>query len=54
MAGAVHGAPGDVTIRRFAERPANIVRWTELERGGAYLALEAPGLVADEIRAFYG
>ncbi|WP_214320570.1 epoxide hydrolase family protein [Nonomuraea sediminis] len=51
---AVLLSPGDVTIRRFAERAANIVRWTELERGGAYLALEAPDLVADDIRAFYG
>jgi epoxide hydrolase len=38
----------DVTIRRWAERDHNVVRWTELDRGGRFLSMEAPDLlVAD-------
>ncbi|MFG6199996.1 epoxide hydrolase family protein [Nonomuraea sp. JJY05] len=51
---AVLVGPGDVTIRRFAERDANVVRWTEVERGGAYMALEQPKLLAEDVRAFFG
>ncbi|MGI5488903.1 epoxide hydrolase family protein [Microtetraspora malaysiensis] len=50
---AVLLAKDDVTIRRFAERDANIQRWTELDRGGAYLALEAPDLLVADVRAFF-
>ena len=32
----------DIAIRRFAERDHNIVRWTESERGGHFMTLEAP------------
>ncbi|WP_433411261.1 epoxide hydrolase family protein [Microtetraspora malaysiensis] len=51
---AVLLAKDDVTIRRFAERDANIQRWTELDRGGAYLALEVPDLLMADVRAFFG
>ncbi|WP_309234808.1 epoxide hydrolase [Nocardia sp. XZ_19_385] len=44
---------GDVTIRRWAERDANVARWTEFDRGGAYLALEAPELAITDIREFF-
>lgn len=50
---AVALGSGDVTIRRFAEREANIVRWTEFDRGGAYLALEQPDLLVADVRAFF-
>ncbi|MEU8901189.1 epoxide hydrolase family protein [Nocardia sp. NPDC048505] len=46
-------AAGDVTIRRWAERDANVARWTEFDGAGAYLALERPGLLADDIREFF-
>jgi epoxide hydrolase len=43
----------DITIRRFAERDHNIVRWVDLDRGGHFLALEEPQLLVDEIRTFF-
>ncbi|MFP3969305.1 epoxide hydrolase [Actinomadura fulvescens] len=43
----------DVTIRRWAERDHNIVRWTELDRGGHFLSMEAPDLLIDDVRAFF-
>jgi len=39
--------------RRWAERGYNIHRWTELPRGGHFAAMEEPGLLAEDIRAFY-
>lgn len=62
----MNGAPGpgvptavllsthDVTVRRWAERDHNVVRWTELDRGGHFLALEGPELLVDDVRAFFG
>lgn len=44
----------DVTVRRWAERDHNIVRWTELERGGHFLAMEAPESLVGDLRAFFG
>ncbi|WP_030862245.1 epoxide hydrolase family protein [Streptomyces sp. NRRL S-37] len=44
----------DVTIRRWAERDHNIVRWTELDRGGHFLAMEAPELLVGDVREFFG
>ncbi|GAA2991665.1 epoxide hydrolase family protein [Streptosporangium longisporum] len=43
----------DVTIRRWAERDHNVVRWTELGRGGHFLSMEAPDLLADDVREFF-
>jgi pimeloyl-ACP methyl ester carboxylesterase len=43
----------DVTIRRWAERDHDVVRWTELDRGGHFLAMEQPGLLVDDVRAFF-
>jgi pimeloyl-ACP methyl ester carboxylesterase len=43
----------DVTIRRWAERDFTIVRWTELDRGGHFLAMEAPDLLVADLRAFF-
>ena len=43
----------DVTIRRWAERENTIVHWTELERGGHFLALEAPDSYVADVRAFF-
>jgi pimeloyl-ACP methyl ester carboxylesterase len=43
----------DVTIRRWAERDHNVVHWTELDRGGHFLAMEAPDLLVDDVREFF-
>lgn len=43
----------DVAIRRFAERTDTIVRWTEFGRGGHFAAMEAPDLLAADVRAFF-
>lgn len=36
--------------RAFAERAYNIVRWTEMPRGGHFAAMEEPELFVDEVR----
>lgn len=38
--------------RAFAERVYNIVRWTEMPRGGHFAAMEEPDLYVDEVRAW--
>jgi epoxide hydrolase len=43
----------DVTIRRWAERENNIVRWTELAQGGHFPALEIPDLLVRDLRSFF-
>jgi pimeloyl-ACP methyl ester carboxylesterase len=47
--------PKDLTHppREWAERFFNVQRWTELPRGGHFGALEEPGLLAEDIRAFF-
>jgi pimeloyl-ACP methyl ester carboxylesterase len=44
----------EVAIRRFAEEGNTIVRWTELDKGGHFAALEEPELWAREVAAFFG
>jgi epoxide hydrolase len=46
--------PKDLTppIRQFVEG-LNIVRWTEMPRGGHFAAMEEPGLLVDDVRAFF-
>ena len=43
----------DVTIRRWAERDHNIVHWTQLDRGGHFLAMEEPDLLIGDVREFF-
>jgi epoxide hydrolase len=43
----------DVAIRRYAERGNNIVHWSDFDRGGHFAAMEAPDLLAGDIRAFF-
>lgn len=43
----------DVTIRRWAERDHNVVRWTELDCGGHFLAMEAPNQLVSDVREFF-
>jgi pimeloyl-ACP methyl ester carboxylesterase len=43
----------DVTIRPWAERDHDVVRWTELDRGGHFLAMEQPELLVADVREFF-
>ncbi|MEU8242609.1 epoxide hydrolase family protein [Actinoplanes missouriensis] len=43
----------DVTIRRWAERDHHVVHWSELGRGGHFLAMEAPEALVADIRVFF-
>ncbi|MBB2923363.1 epoxide hydrolase family protein [Cellulomonas cellasea] len=45
--------PGDLTLRPIAEQQNHVVRWTELDRGGHFAAMEAPDLLVDDVRAFF-
>ena len=38
--------------RSFAERAYNIIRWTDMPRGGHFAAMEEPDLFVDEVRAW--
>jgi len=38
--------------RSFAERAYNIVRWSDMPRGGHFAAMEEPDLYVDEVRAW--
>jgi pimeloyl-ACP methyl ester carboxylesterase len=42
-----------VPLRWLAERTNNIVRWTSMEAGGHFPALERPDLLIADIRAFF-
>ena len=50
---AVAVFPTDISIRPFASKTSNVVRWTEFDRGGHFAALEAPGLLTTDIREFF-
>ena len=39
--------------RRLAARYTNLTRWTEMPRGGHFAAAEQPGLLVDDLRAFF-
>ncbi|MGG3508316.1 hypothetical protein ABES58_22935 [Paenibacillus lautus] len=45
--------PNDLSIRSMAQRQYNILHWSEFDRGGHFAALEAPDLLADDIRLFF-
>ena len=40
--------------RKWVEAHYNLVRWTEMPRGGHFAALEQPELLVDDVRAFFG
>nr|WP_055502567.1 epoxide hydrolase family protein [Nonomuraea pusilla] len=50
---AVAVFPGDTSVRRYAERAHRVVRWTEFQEGGHYAALQAPGVLVEDLRAFF-
>jgi pimeloyl-ACP methyl ester carboxylesterase len=39
--------------RAWAESRLNVVRWTEMPKGGHFAALEQPELLLDDVRAFF-
>ena len=39
--------------RAVAEREANLVHWTRMDRGGHFAAAEEPTLIVDDLRAFF-
>jgi epoxide hydrolase len=43
----------DVSVRPFAGKLHNVVRWTEFGRGGHFAALEAPDLLASDVKDFF-
>jgi pimeloyl-ACP methyl ester carboxylesterase len=43
----------DVAIRMLAERDHHVIRWTEFERGGHFLAMEEPEQFSADVRAFF-
>jgi pimeloyl-ACP methyl ester carboxylesterase len=45
--------PDERVDRLRLERGNRVVRWTQLERGGRFAALQAPDLFVDDVRAFF-
>lgn len=43
----------DVGIRRYAEAENTITRWTDIDRGGHFAALEEPAALVADIREFF-
>ncbi|GAB2597612.1 epoxide hydrolase family protein [Kribbella endophytica] len=43
----------DVCIRRYAEQENTIVRWTDVDQGGHFAALEEPELLLADVREFF-
>ncbi|MEU4603941.1 epoxide hydrolase family protein [Kribbella sp. NPDC023972] len=43
----------DVAIRRYAEREHTITRWTDVDHGGHFAALEVPDLLISDVREFF-
>jgi epoxide hydrolase len=43
----------DIGIRRYAEQSATIARWTDVDRGGHFAALEEPDLLIADVREFF-
>ncbi|WP_043666772.1 epoxide hydrolase family protein [Streptomyces xylophagus] len=50
---ALFPAEIQIPLRHKAERTENIVRWTKLDRGGHFAAMEEPDLLAQDVRAFF-
>jgi pimeloyl-ACP methyl ester carboxylesterase len=43
----------DVAIRRYVERDHNVTRWTDVDHGGHFAALEVPDLLISDVREFF-
>ena len=44
----------DMTIRSLADPTGAVAHWSEFDRGGHFAGLEAPTLLADDLREFFG
>ncbi|GAB3536320.1 epoxide hydrolase [Arthrobacter tecti] len=44
----------DIAIRSYVERENTVTRWTDVEHGGHFAALEEPDLLIEDVRAFFG
>ena len=42
-----------IPLRHIADRTNNITRWTSYPRGGHFPAMEVPGVLVEDIRAFF-
>lgn len=52
-AGAIFPAEMYITPRLWAEAQYNIVRWTNMPRGGHFAAMEEPELLIEDVREFF-
>jgi pimeloyl-ACP methyl ester carboxylesterase len=43
----------DIGIRRFVERDHHVRRWTDIDHGGHFAAMEEPEIFVNDIRAFF-
>src|SRR5690606_30513145 len=43
----------DIGVRRYAEQENTIVRWTDVDRGGHFAALEEPEALTADVREFF-
>ncbi|WP_328810649.1 hypothetical protein [Rhodococcus sp. NBC_00294] len=43
----------DIGIRRFEEREHDVQRWTDVDRGGHFAAMEEPEILVEELRIFF-
>ncbi len=43
----------DIGIRRFEEPNHHLTRWTDVDRGGHFAAMEEPDILVEDIRAFF-
>lgn len=50
---AVLAMAHDVAIRKYCEVSNNITRWTEVDHGGHFAALEEPDLLVNDVREFF-
>ena len=50
---AMFPADIDHPPREYAERSCNVVRWTDMPRGGHFAAFEEPELLADDLEEFF-
>jgi pimeloyl-ACP methyl ester carboxylesterase len=50
---AVLATAHDVAIRRYCEPSNNITRWTDLDHGGHFAALEVPEVLVADVREFF-
>ncbi|PZF79515.1 epoxide hydrolase family protein [Jiangella anatolica] len=51
--GAVAVFAADTSIRHLVDPMGAVVRWTEFDRGGHFAALEAPDLLAADVKEFF-